>query len=532
MDAEDRACLKDLHITNPCRDKTRIEQLKGGLLKDVCLWVLRNDSFKQWRDEKESGLLWIRGDPGKGKTMLMCGIIDELAKFPQNNKPARDSANISFFFCEAADLRINHATAVLRGLIWMLVDQQQSLISHIRRQYDRTGKSLFEDVNAWEALSNVFLDIMEDPALKPTYLIIDALDECICDLNLLLDLIVQMSSTYPRIKWLVSSRNWPTIERRLDTAPQKVSLWLELNEEPVKEAVYFYIKHKVQQLTDEKEYNADKSDAILHHLSSNAEGTFLWVALVCKRLADLSQWETEWLSTEFPPKLESFYMQMVKHIGDSQDAAFYKRILGVVSTVYRPITLDELRPLAGLPDEIPDKYLPNIIRTCGSFLTLRGRDIFFVHQTAKDFLLEKASIDIFHEGREAEHRKIFRRSLQVCKTLKRDIYELKSPGVSIDDVKHPDPDPLARARYSCLYWVDHLKDSYTTDNAHGDVQEGKPVEDFLKHNFLCWIESISLLRGVSEGIAAILKLDNIFQVSIGSYGPVIFFPALNRCNRR
>ncbi|KAJ5163094.1 HET-domain-containing protein [Penicillium coprophilum] len=326
-----------------------------------------------------------------------------------------------------------------------------------------------------------------------------------------------MSSAYPRIKWLVSSRNWPTVERRLDTAPQKVSLWLELNEKPVKEAVDSYIKYKVQQLTNEKEYNVDKINAVLHHLSSNAERTFLWVALVCKRLAALSQWDTEWLSTEFLPKLESFYMQMVQHTGDSQDAGFYKRILPVVSTVYRPTTLDELRPLASLSYDIPDKYLPSIIRTYGSFLTLRGCDIFFVDQTAKDFLLEKASVEIFQEGKEAMHRTIFWRSLQECETLKRDIYKLKSPGVSID------PDPLARAQYPCLYWVDHFKDSHVTDYALDEAQEGESVEYCLKHNFLCWIETISLLRGVSEGIAAMIKLDNIFQVSNGSYGLVVFF---------
>jgi hypothetical protein len=33
-DAENRACLRDLQTTNPCEDKDRIEQDKGGLLRD------------------------------------------------------------------------------------------------------------------------------------------------------------------------------------------------------------------------------------------------------------------------------------------------------------------------------------------------------------------------------------------------------------------------------------------------------------------------------------------------------------------
>jgi hypothetical protein len=47
----------------------------------------------------------------------------------------------------------------------MLVDHQPSLISHVRRQYDKIGKQVFEDVNAWGALSEILSDILEDPLL-------------------------------------------------------------------------------------------------------------------------------------------------------------------------------------------------------------------------------------------------------------------------------------------------------------------------------------------------------------------------------
>ena len=70
----------DLRATDPRDDKARIEQTKGGLLKDSYRWILRNADFQRWRhgDDQQSRLLWIKGDPGKGKTMLLCGIIDEL----------------------------------------------------------------------------------------------------------------------------------------------------------------------------------------------------------------------------------------------------------------------------------------------------------------------------------------------------------------------------------------------------------------------------------------------------------------------
>lgn len=222
-----RACLRDLPTTNPRHDKDRIETVKGGLLKDAYNWILDHADFKRWRYEEQSQLLWIKGDPGKGKTMLLCGIIDELTK------SAPDTATVSFFFCQATDIRTNYATAVLRGLIFMLVDQQPSLISYIRRHYDNTGKQVFEDVNAWAALSEILTDILADPRLRTTYLIIDALDECTMGLDRLLKLVAQKSSAYPHVKWIVSSRNWPVIEETLDAASQKTKLWLELNETSV-----------------------------------------------------------------------------------------------------------------------------------------------------------------------------------------------------------------------------------------------------------------------------------------------------------
>jgi hypothetical protein len=87
--------------------------------------------------------------------------------------------------------------AILCGLIYSLAKKQPSLLSYVQNQYDNAGKALFEDINAWNALSRIFTDILKDPTLQSTYLIIDALEECIISLPSLLDLITQILSVYP-----------------------------------------------------------------------------------------------------------------------------------------------------------------------------------------------------------------------------------------------------------------------------------------------------------------------------------------------
>ncbi|PVH69239.1 hypothetical protein DL98DRAFT_661794 [Cadophora sp. DSE1049] len=471
--------LQNLRLSDPRDDKTRIKDTKGGLLEGSYHWVLATSDFQQWRNNPQTWLLWIKGDPGKGKTILLCGIINKL------KKSISKSTLLSYFFCQATDSRINNATAVLRGLIYLLVNKQPSLILHVRKKYNQAGKALFEDSNSWVALSEIFANILQDPKLNSTCLVVDALDECEVDLPKLLHLIVQTSSISPRTKWIVSSRNWPSIEKDLDRATQKASMCLELNEKSVSAAVTTYIKSKVNWLAERQEYDKDTRDAVQRYLSSNANGTFLWVALVCQELAIISGWEVE----------EIF-------------------ILAVVSVIHRPITLDELPSFVDMPPRSSSNYkaLAEIIRLCGSFLTLRDRTISFIHQSAKDFLTNKALDIVFPSGMADIHYAIFSRSLQVLRTvLRRDLYKLRAPGISIEQVKQPDPDPLAPVRYSCLYWVDHLLDCQTKEDTIKDLEDSGPVYSFLRQYFIYWLEALSLMKSVSDSVVMIQKLDHLFQ---------------------
>ncbi|RYP75606.1 hypothetical protein DL771_002306 [Monosporascus sp. 5C6A] len=421
IDKRDK-CIQDLHLTDPRDDKKRIEETKGGLLEDSYRWILENPDFQRWRDDEQSQLLWIKGDPGKGKTMLLCGIINEL------KKPIAETKLLSYFFCQATDERINNATAVLRGLLYLLVTQQPSLVSHIRKKHDHAGKALFEDVNAWVALSEIFINILQDPSLNSTYLVVDALDECVTDLPKLLDFIVQKSCVSSRVKWIVSSRNWPDIEERLKTVGHKVRLCLELNAESVFTAVSIFIQYKVLRLAQQKEYNNSTRDTVLRYLSLNADDTFLWVALVCQNLVQIPRWKVLAQLEAFPPGLDALYDRMMQHISSSDDADLCRHILALIAIVYRPVTLDELAYLCEQLEDMADDVdsVRQIVGQCGSFLTIRSGMVSFVHQSAKDFLCTNAFNEIFPFGTEKVHYAVFSRSLGVIsKTLRRDMYSAK-----------------------------------------------------------------------------------------------------------
>ncbi|KAE9566315.1 Vegetative incompatibility protein [Colletotrichum fructicola] len=387
---EFKKCLADLRVTDPRDDKKRIQETKGGLLTDSYVWVLQNSDFCQWRDNQDQRLLWVKGDPGKGKTMLLCGIIDELEATRGQGQP------LSYFFCQATDERLNTATAVLRGLIFMLLDQDPSLVSYMKK-YEKAGKALFQDVNAWQAMSEIFANMLHDSKLRAAR---------------------------------------PDYQNIAINQSQRLSL--ELNAKSVSTAVDSYITLKISKLGELKGYSPNTA-------SEAPEFTIL---------------------------------------------------------------IKEHHPLASNP-----KFLRYIISICGSFLTIRQDTIYFVHQSAKDFLMNEAYPalgQILPSGIAHQHHAIFSRSLDVLsRTLRRDIYELRKPGSSVEDTS-PHPDPLASLKYSSAHWVDHLEHSNPADGpARVDLRDNASVHNFLKRHYLHWLEAQSLLKGMPQAVVAMRKLQTL-----------------------
>lgn len=522
---EDLECRRDLFETNPRNDKARIEDAKGGLRPEVFSWVLKNEGFQKWREDPEARLLWIKGDPGKGKTMLMCGIINKL-----NVDLHRDETRpLSFYFCEANDAARSSATSVLRGLICHLVDQNPVLLSHVREEHRRWGGKQFRDKNAWEVMKRILIAILNDEQLEETTLAVDALDECKTDLSKLLNLIAD-KTVLPRAKWVVSGRNWPQIEQPLDRVASKCKLSLELNEDAIFKAVSTYIDLQVEELADSQGYDVETRDAVQKYLNENAHtphSTFLWVALICQGLAEAQVWEVEDTLNKYPPGLNAVYQRMMEHIRGSSSASLYIQILATMFAVYRPLALEELPVFIDGLEKFSDRVgtLTSIIGSCGSFLTVRAGSVYFVHQSAKDFL--GASANLFPSGVKELHRTIYLRSLEAflgegsgslrgrrraAWALRRDPYGICKPGFPIEQVSVPDPDPIGPVRYSCAYWVDHLAESGRPVNSQ-DAAEGGPIDRFLKQKFH-WVETLSLMRILPEGVLAIRRLDDITVSSL------------------
>src|SRR5271167_4882011 len=126
-----RDFLEDLCESDPSTDMSRIEDDKGSLLQNCFDWILDDKQLKSWQESENTKLLWVKGGPGKGKTMLMIGLVHHL----KDRMRSRENCALAFFFCQNADPRLNNGISVLRGLIWMLLSKNLALGKHIPEEY-------------------------------------------------------------------------------------------------------------------------------------------------------------------------------------------------------------------------------------------------------------------------------------------------------------------------------------------------------------------------------------------------------------
>ncbi|CZR41682.1 uncharacterized protein FPRO_11272 [Fusarium proliferatum ET1] len=500
-DADGRkdSCLEDLYITDPIADKKRIEDDKGGLLKDCYKWILENDNFAKWRDDPEQHLLWVRGDPGKGKTMLLAGLITELEKASQGG--------VFYFFCQAAQPLLRNASYVLRGLIWSIVCKRPALKSYVRREYDQADSSVFTNHNAWYALSGILTSILEDEISADFIVVIDALDECTEGREKLIGYISQCSVSC-KAKWVISSRNWPDIESQLDATESHVRLHLELNHASISNAVLKFVDRKVTQLNST--YNESTRTQIRKHLLDNANDTFLWVSLVCQELEKpgVKHYHSSSILRRFPAGLNELYERMISDIKD-RDMEWCRAILAVVAVALRPLSLQELAAAdEKLTEWIEDNdTLSSLVTSCGSLLTIRGDKVYTVHQSVNDFLPKAPKI--LPSGVGHQHYSFFSSSMNMMdKRLHRNLYGLKDSCVVVDDIPILPAAPLTIAGYACVYWVDHFCAWLLAENQHPSSLCYSMISQFLEKKYLYWLEAMSLLRCTSEAIKAMRRLED------------------------
>jgi hypothetical protein len=100
-----------------------------------------------------------------------------------------------------------------------------------------------------------------------------------------------------------------------------------------------------------------------------------------------------------------------------------------------------------------------------------------------------------------------------------DICNLRLPGAlasQVDKSKIEECLPLD-VQYVCLYWISHLQQSDIELCHSGQVHE------FLKKHFLHWLEALSLIGKMSEGIHIVTDLSKHISTLLVSDTTLLYY---------
>ncbi|KAJ5160971.1 uncharacterized protein N7482_007975 [Penicillium canariense] len=408
---------------------------------------------------------------------------------------------------------LNTLESVIKGLILRLINQRVELKESLRCRWDPRNDRFSEDVSSWRALWDIFWEMLDRCDCSRVYVIVDALDECqdsgMADF---LRLIIRNGLDQPtKIKWLLTSRPLEAAERTLLAGHEQMQVSLELNSEHISQSVQTYISYKVDELNLRNRYGEALMRKLKTELFAKAEGTFLWVSLVCKRLEDICAEEALATIQDLPPGLHLFYDRILNQLceGQPDDVHNYMRLLKVMMLVYRPLKMEEAPSVTGLFSG--DDTIKFLVNHCASFVRMQRNNIEFVHQSARDYLAGETGLAILNSHGHYEHYNIVLGCLShLSEQLKVNLIDLPRPDSTHQFAKSLKSERqnvlLSSLNYATTFWVQHLQEVPPTVIAQSrDFEEG-PVGLFLQTKLLEWLECFSLLERLPKAVDSINSL--------------------------
>jgi hypothetical protein len=219
---------------------------------------------------------------------------------------------------------------------------------------------------------------------------------------------------------------------------------------------------------------------------------------------------------ESPPGLQPFYDRILHQLKEGKPTLVEgcMRLLKVMLMVYRPLKLEEICSVTGLPNN--NITIKALVDRCASFIRKRGADIEFVHQSARDYLGGKDGHSILDAHTAYGHGNITLNCLSyLTKELKSNLLGLQQPSSDRDLVKKLKDKgrnaKLASLDYAATFWMQHLKDGRGSQTTREPLAE--KVYVFFQTKVLEWLECLSNLDELPRAVKWLQVLRGMLKVS-------------------
>lgn len=276
-------------------------------------------SLAEWLG-KGSGLYWLAGKAGSGKSTLMKFLSDHHQTTSLLKEWAGQSeiVTLQFFFYALGRLEQKSQDGILRSILFQFLDKHRDLIGQVLPAMWKEA-SITEDkehdleIPAISEMETSLLQVFESgSADKRFFILIDGLDEFEGKHATMAAFLARLE-LLPNVKILVSSRPLPVFVSAFDHAPK---MYLQdLTNRDIEVYIDDTILHHphIKHLTYSE---PEMSMKVTRLLIDKASGVFLWVVLACQSiLRGLDEYDTvpELMSRvmELPPELDDFFRQTI-----------------------------------------------------------------------------------------------------------------------------------------------------------------------------------------------------------------------------
>lgn len=394
----------------------------------TCQWLLTHSDYVDWLDpnqaDKHHGFLWIRGNPGTGKSTIMSFTCKEMMK-------RKEMGVISFFFnARGGDLE-RSTSGMYRSLLFQVLSALPNLIDI----FDEPEHKAYLDELCAAILSNqnfewhvgVLQYLLRSALIRlgqALTIFVDALDECDVDqveelVEYFEDLGENAVLNGSQLNICFSSRYYPHVDiqygRKIDLEDQ----------DGHEKDIAMYIRNKL------KVGKSKTAEEVKNEIQTKAKGIFMWVVLVVDilkveyksgRIFDVKK-----RLAVLPAKLGDLFKQIL--LRDQNNLRDLQLCIQWILFSKRPLKLEEyyFAAVAGLnsdelrawdSDEVTTDDMIRFVVSSSKGLAettkTKLKTVQFIHESVREFFLEDGLHQLWPNLTTADFESASHAQLQQC----------------------------------------------------------------------------------------------------------------------
>ncbi|KAH9985039.1 hypothetical protein BJV74DRAFT_886357 [Russula compacta] len=308
-------------------------------LDGTATWFIQGSTFQDWK--KNGSLLWIRGNPGAGKSILCSAVIEDI-KGMREATPAL----IAYYYFDYKDASKRDLRGLLTSLLFQFAYNSGHCWDILYKLYIACGNGSERPSEA--ALAKCLKAMFGPSGQLPIFIIMDALDECPNTTGTpsaredVLDLVEDLVGlSQSNLFICVTSRpeqDIQTVLNPLTPASCRVSLHEEGGQ---KEDINSYVRSFVHKDRSMRRWREEDREVVVTILSERANGMFRWVHCQLDTLRRCMPSSIRKALDDLPTTLDDTYERALQEIPKEKRQHAHRLFQCLVAAI-RPLRVEEL----------------------------------------------------------------------------------------------------------------------------------------------------------------------------------------------